>query len=62
MISVRLHKHVDFGNVILLISDCHAVSWELGKAFEMVWHPGDIWCLSLPACCLPLTYRYVVVN
>ena len=46
----------------MILSDCHHVSWDISKAIPMQWNIGDTWKATIQDCCLPLTYRYVIVE
>ncbi|CAD8127939.1 unnamed protein product [Paramecium sonneborni] len=60
MISVQ--KHVNYGEVILIVGDCHKIQWNVSHGIQMQWNQNDIWTATLDSCCLPINYRYVVVK
>ncbi|CAD8127477.1 unnamed protein product [Paramecium sonneborni] len=62
MSSISIQRHVNFGEVILIVGDCHLVQWNVQNGIQMEWNPGDIWRARVECCCLPMNYRYVIVK
>ncbi|CAD8113383.1 unnamed protein product [Paramecium primaurelia] len=62
MSSISIQKHVNYGEVILIVGDCHLVQWNVQNGIQMEWNPGDIWRAKVDCCCLPMNYRYVIVK
>ncbi|CAD8212135.1 unnamed protein product [Paramecium pentaurelia] len=62
MISISIQRHVNYGEVILIVGDCHQVQWNVQNGIQMEWNPGDIWTTRIECCCLPMNYRYVIVK
>ncbi|CAD8126476.1 unnamed protein product [Paramecium sonneborni] len=62
MSSISIQKHVNYGEVILIVGDCHLVQWNVQNGIQMEWNPGDVWRAQVESCCLPMNYRYVIVK
>ncbi|CAD8127799.1 unnamed protein product [Paramecium sonneborni] len=62
MSCISVQKHVNYGEVILIVGDCHKIQWNILNGIQMQWNQNDIWTVTLDSCCLPINYRYVVVK
>ncbi|CAD8199088.1 unnamed protein product [Paramecium octaurelia] len=62
MSCISVQKHVNYGEVILIVGDCHKIQWNVQNGIQMQWNQDDIWTVTLDSCCLPMNYRYVVVK
>ncbi|CAK89332.1 unnamed protein product (macronuclear) [Paramecium tetraurelia] len=62
MSSISIQRHVNYGEVILIVGDCHLVQWNVQNGIQMEWNPGDVWRARVECCCLPMNYRYVIVK
>lgn len=38
MTTISLYKHVNFGEVILIVGDCHNVNWDIKNGIQMKWN------------------------